>query len=160
MPWLPPYMGSWEELVNAFLHNPFLGSGGGGKLYATHSEAPELRRINRPVASSDPMPAYAGVVTSIIGLASLKEAASRLKDSPAKTALLGGINSSIAGDIDDICPPWPWPGPPPPWGALAIVSALVFTANTLHEGGLQTELRDVATQVLKRSLEPLKSERA
>ena len=26
MAWVPPYFGSWDQLVAALLHNPFLGS--------------------------------------------------------------------------------------------------------------------------------------
>ena len=138
--WIPPSLGGdYERLLKALLNNPFLGGGGGGVPPRTHLDA-----------SSDPMLASIRVVTSLIGLVSLKEAASRLKESPAKKDLLGSINSSIAADIDDICPPWPWPGPPP-W-VLAIVSTLVFAANTVHEGGLRTAIQDVATQVLARSL--------
>ena len=133
MMWLPNSLGDYDKLLNALLHNPTLGGGGRGWPPRTHSDA-----------SPDPMLAHTRVVTSLIGLVSLKEAASRLKESPAKKELLGSINSSIAADIDDICPPWPWPGPPP-W-VLAIVSTLVFAANTVHEGDLRTAIQDVATQ--------------
>jgi hypothetical protein len=161
MPWVPPYFGSWDDMVNALLHNPFLGSGRGGKPHVTHWDTPEMLQIGRHPVSSDPMPAFVnsgpmpGVVTAIIGLISLKLAASQLPNGAAKTSFLGSIDSSIAADIDEICPPYPWPGPPP-W-VLAIVATLVFAANTLQEGGLKTELNAVATQILQRSLEPGRS---
>jgi hypothetical protein len=147
-PTLPPYLGSWDELVSALLHNPFLGSGHGGKLHATHSSAePRDLKLQEP----DPIP-WREAVVSLIGLVSLKEAASKIANSAAKSALLQNINSAIAADIDDICPPyrrWHWPGPPP--GVLGVVSTLIFVSNTLNEGSVRTELGTIASQILQRS---------
>lgn len=157
MPWVPPYFGSWEQLIQEELGNPLLATGGGGIPPVTYWNTPELLRINRSRARSDPMPGIAtsnpmpGIVGTLVGLVSLKLAASQLKNGAAKTALLGSIDSSIAADIDDICPPRPWPGPPT-W-VLNVVSTLVFVANTFQEGTLQTEIKGLATQILQRSLQ-------
>ena len=35
-PWVPPYFGSYDQLVKELLGNPFLGSGGGGKLHKAY----------------------------------------------------------------------------------------------------------------------------
>jgi hypothetical protein len=156
MPWLPPYLGTWDQLIKELLHDPFLGSGRGGIVPTTHSDSPEMLRLHKHLAGSDPMP---GVVSSLIGLVSLKQTASELPNGATKTGLIGSIGSSIAAEIDDICPPfrpWPWPGPPP-W-VFAVASTLTFVANTLQEGALQKELMATAKQVLQRGLEASKRE--
>jgi hypothetical protein len=51
--WLPPSLGTWHELVNALLHNPALGGGGGWKTtpYPPRiSRAPRLCLRARPFA--------------------------------------------------------------------------------------------------------------
>ncbi len=52
-PTLPPYLGTWDELLQALLHNPFLGSGGGGIPPRTHLE--ELRSI-QPTSGNPLLP--------------------------------------------------------------------------------------------------------
>ena len=54
MPWVPPYFGTWEQLVNELLHNPFLGSGRGG--YPPCVQTNILR-----MADPDPVPWYVNV---------------------------------------------------------------------------------------------------
>jgi len=147
-PTLPPYLGSWQELVNALLHNPFLGSGHGGTPHRTHNY-PEARLLESD--GPQPSPWYEAIM-GIVGLVCLKQSVSKMAAGPEKTALVQGINSSIIAAIDDCGTPyghWHWPGPPPL--VLGIASALVFVANTFQEESARVELADISAKILQRA---------
>ena len=55
-PYVPPYFGSYEEIVNARLHDPFLGSGRSHRLPQTHIQADELNPQPLPPRGRCPIP--------------------------------------------------------------------------------------------------------
>lgn len=159
-PWLPPYLGSWEELVNAELHNPFLGSG-------SHGRPPSILSEEMRMAGPIPVPWRMGpspdswhlgpiplpwrlAVSYLVSTISLKEAASHLQDEQLKKELTERAELSISRFIDDYCGtgrsrphiPRPWPGPPP-W-IQPTVSALVMVAHSYSEGNFRNEILNVA----------------
>ena len=119
--WLPPYMGSWEQFMAALLHNPFLGSEGGGIPPSTHPEAmmssPGTARLGLPGLGLEPSPSpWMSAVSSLIAVISLREVASKMPDGQVKIELSKRVDSAISSFIDDCGtkhPGWPWPGPPP-----------------------------------------------
>jgi hypothetical protein len=70
--------------------------------------------------------------------------------------LVNSANGTIDALLDEFCgtPPrrkWPFPGPPP--YVLEVVSELSLLANSLQQGGLRTELEDVANKLVSRTIE-------
>src|SRR5262245_4862126 len=138
-PTLPPYLGSWDHLLRALLHDPFLGSG----KKPVH-KAVEALMAGPGSVEGDPMPtpwSAADAIASLVRLAGLREAVSALPQE-RRTRLIGSVDAAIAAYIDDeICPPprrWPIPGPHP-W-PFVVASELAVTANTFAEGALRTTL--------------------
>ena len=156
-PWLPPYLGSWEQLMAALLHNPFLGGGGGGIPPSTHPEAmmssPGIARLGLPGLGLEPNPSpWVSAVSSLIAVISLREVASKMPDGQVKIGLSKRVDSAISSFIDDCGtkhPGWPWPGPPP-W-AYPIASELAVAANTITEGNVRNEVLQVAGQIIERA---------
>ncbi|MEO6195007.1 MAG: hypothetical protein ABIS20_18480 [Thermoanaerobaculia bacterium] len=153
-PLLPSYLGSWEQLMEALLHNPFLGGGGGGILPNTH---PEAMRSDSGMAMSglgsepNPFP-WRFAVSSLIAVISLREVASKMPDGQVKIELGKRVDSAISRFIDDCGtrhPGWPWPGPPP-W-VYPIASELSVAANTITEGNVRNEVLKVAGQIIERA---------
>jgi len=150
---LPPYFGSYEELLNFLLHHPF-GSGRGGHPYQTH-----LNLVEEPVPSpwrtAYPSPAQQAVAL-LISAATAKETASAMTDGVAAKQVATSADASIAEVIDDYCGtpprkvPWPFPGPPP-W-VWEIASQLTVAANALQEGSLRTSLLQISGRVIEKGL--------
>ena len=158
-PWVPPYFGSYEQLLQALLHDPTLGSGH-GRPHLTHLEsrtAPPPDHGKAVSGPGEPDP-WRSAAASLILKVSLVELGARLPKEQG-TAFVAGLEQSIADDIDFYCgTPYPWPGPHP-WG-FVIASELSLYANTLQEGGLQTAIVNVATTMVRRSLSPQSQVRA
>jgi len=153
-PLLPPYLGSWNDLMRALLHDPFLGS----PHRHLHTAMLQARSASDPMpgwvaGDPEPTPWLPAAVSHLVRLASLKAAASSLSQA-SRAHLTSQIDASIAAYIDeDICPPprrWPFPGPPP--GPLAVASELAMVANSLAEGSLRTDLLRVSGQIVEKAL--------
>lgn len=151
---LPPYLGSWEQLISELLRNPFLGS----PWPPHHQLLASMRpRVGDELAiDSGPWP-WAGPVKKIaaflVSQISLKQLASSLPPEQAGP-LISSTDRSIAEEVDDICgtkvPGWHWPGPPP-W-IFPIASELAVVANTFQDGNLRSEVLKVASQILRTGL--------
>ncbi|SRR5712692_1281647 len=139
-PTLPPYLGTWDELLQALLHNPFLGSGSGGIPPRTHLE--ELRSI-QPTSVNPHSPA-ASLIFSAIGT---KLTAGRISDAKLRNEMISAASQSLADYEDEFC------GTPPrphPWVFVLAIELTSF-ANTLPQGNLQTEILNVAGQLIQKS---------
>jgi hypothetical protein len=100
-PNLPPYLGSWEELINKLLHNPYLGSGA----WPPPGPHPPQTHLER----SEPQPSpWLPAANLIVLAAAVKDIASRLPES--QKSLAGAISAAVADWEDGICPP-PRPHP-------------------------------------------------
>jgi hypothetical protein len=158
MPWVPPYFGSYEQLVNELLHDPFLGSGRprphATTLLSSHAEPhPDPWSV---AAGPQPQPWRTSPVAYLATLVSLEELSHSVKDQAVAHQLSTTANRAISAFIDDFCGtppgriPWPWPGPPP-W-AVTLASELVALANTAHAGSYREGLMRVAGRIAERSL--------
>jgi len=171
MTWVPPYLGSWEQLVKALLHNPFLG-GGGGPHFPHKSFSSQARaRISddssgaaltsatdssRFAADPQPQPWRSEATSVVLTVLGLKEAAAKIPDDRVRRAYEENLTSVLSAFLDDYCGnspphyPFPWPGPGPgPW-TYALAGELALAANSLREGVVQTGALGVATNLLER----------
>jgi len=130
-PWVPPYFGSWADLISYVLHNPFGPSRG---------PSPDPWRL-----------AVSGLVTAV----NAKVLAATLEGALRKQAE-ESASSAIARILDDYCGtppkavPWPFPGPPP-W-LIPIAEQLSGIANMVEAGPLRDGLNQVAGQVMQRGM--------
>jgi hypothetical protein len=152
-PWVPPYFGSWEQLVQELLHNPFLGSGRG-----PGHPLLEMARMSQRNEVSDGINNavfQTGRITGfLVSQVSLKELASNLPPDQAGD-FTSRIDQAINDEIDDVCGTqaghhWPYPGPPP-W-ALQIASELNMVANGMREGNLRTDVTKLAGRIVQRAV--------
>jgi len=152
-PWLPPYLGSWQDLVNSLEHDPFLGSDWRRQrvIHSTHApDALDMRSAGPP----EPIP-WSPAVSFLMSAISLKEVASKVPDGRLRSDLGRRADHAISEFIEDYCGtpprrfPWPWPGPPP-W-VYSIVSELTMAANTFQEGSLRNEVLSVAGQIAQKA---------
>src|SRR5690349_10172848 len=103
-PWVPPYFGSWNDLVNALLHNPFLGGGqdGGG-----HGPRPMMAATvageGRYRMGPQPEPWFASTATALLMSAiNLKLVASQLPE--GQGGQLGhAADRALSVYIDEFC---------------------------------------------------------
>ncbi|MGH9714014.1 MAG: hypothetical protein ACRD5M_12025 [Candidatus Acidiferrales bacterium] len=152
--WVPPYFGSYEQLVRELLHNPFLGS----------PQPPPHNLMLQP-RSADPQPSPwrtdAGNVAEhavllLISAATAKETASAVANKETANQINASAENAINEVLDDFCGtpprnvPWPFPGPPP-W-VWEIASQLSAAANTLQEGSLRTSLLQISGRVIEKGL--------
>src|SRR4051794_39804249 len=94
--WLPPYMGSWEQLMAALLYNPFLGS------EEAMMSSPGTARLGLPGLGLEPNPSpWVSAVSSLIAVISLREVASKMPDGQVKIELSKRVDSAISSFIDD-----------------------------------------------------------
>jgi hypothetical protein len=139
-PTLPPYFGTWDELLQALLHNPFLGSGSGGIPPRTHLEELQATQTN----SVNPHSPAASLILSAIGI---KQTAGRIAHGKLRNEMISAANQSLADYEDEYC------GTPPrphPWVFVLAIELTSF-ANTLPQGNLQTEILNVAGQLIQKS---------
>jgi hypothetical protein len=150
-PQLPPYLGSWEELVKALLHNPFLG--GGGRRIASRMQEDYPNPDDTTVSHHPPRPNE--LTALLLGQISLRQSATRLPKEQG-SEVVTQIDAAIADEIDFICGTGPILGrfgPHPPKGTvIAVVSELNLIANNMQEGGLRTEVERLATNLLEAGL--------
>jgi hypothetical protein len=159
-PQLPPYLGSWEELVNALLHNPTLGSGAGGphRMAQRQSAFTDFPNPDDTSVSHHHPPRPNEFTSVLLAQLSLRQAAARLPKEQGND-VMARIDQTVADEIDFICGngiPILWlnpPGPPPPnWMYSVVVSELVLIANTLQTGGLRSDVERVAGSLLEAGL--------
>jgi hypothetical protein len=147
-PWVPPYFGSYQELVQYVLTHP-LDSGG----VRPPSRMAAYRKAPDP--GPDPWGPPYGPVASLVNAVNVKALAATVSG-PARQQLEVSANAAIEQILDDYCGtpprvyPWPWPGPPP-W-VYVIASELNAIANTMEAGRLREGLTEVAGLVLQRGL--------
>ena len=139
-PTLPAYLGTWDELLQALLHNPFLGSGKGGP--QPKLELDELRK-SAPTGIHVHSPAVALLLSGI----GAKLTALRLKDATLRSEMVSAAEQALADWEDDFCgtPPHPYP-----WVFVTAVELVTF-ANSLPQGPLQAEVIRVAGQLIQKS---------
>lgn len=136
-PNLPPYLGSWDELVQALLHNPFLGSGGGPHPHLLQSLSERMRPRTEPSS-----PATALFVMA----AALKDVASRLPD--GQQSAIGNAIAQAADDWDEwYCGNGPRPNP----HVVETVGELLAFAATLESGSLRAGIAAEAGALLQKS---------
>jgi hypothetical protein len=146
-PILSPYLGSYEDLVNALLQNPFLGSGRGGPIYRVTADQVELNP--QPLPPGPPDPSRNAAVRYLATLVGMKQVAGTMGDEQGQQ-VGAAADAAIQAFLDDFCGtpprriPWPWPGPPP-W-VLPLASELVSVANG-ESGALREGLMQVAARV-------------
>jgi hypothetical protein len=111
-PWVPPYFVSWDDLIRALLHDPFLGSpGGSGAKYPVPNPWHQ-------VAEPQPNP-WRHVVEGFVAAVGVRDLASQVSDDGIRKEMEQSADRSIAQLLDDYCgtppriAPWPWPGPLP-----------------------------------------------
>ncbi len=136
-PSLPPYLGSWEELLRALLHNPFLGSGKTGPPELLEAET---RRSGRELVDQS---AAVSLFVSGIGL---KEVASKLSDAKLRNDISQAADQAIANFEDDYCGTQPHPHP----RALLTAVELAAFASSLQEGNLRNEVFRVAGEIIQK----------
>ena len=160
---IPPYFGSWEELVDSVLRSTNPPPGGRGRphpesmLMSYSPGASPWSRFGGAVFEPHPEP-WLPPVSYMVSLLSLKEVIDKLPEGHLRQGFSKRIDASIADILEDWCgtkprprPPWPWPGPPP-W-IFSIVTNLTLVANSLQEGRLRNEILDIAGQVVQKSFE-------
>jgi hypothetical protein len=132
-PTLPAYLGSWKELIQKLLHDPFLGSGGGPHPPRTHLETFG--------PSPDPWSPTASLIAMV---AAMKDIASRLPESQKQVA---SVLSAVAADWEDgICPP---PRPRP--HVLVAAVEVMALASSMEQGSVRTSLAREAGTILEKS---------
>jgi len=162
-PWVPPYFGSYEQLVKELLHNPFLGSGSGGPIGPPH-HLPELAfgSVSGSANALNPQPLPPGrdpsrsaVISYLSSLVGLHELAKSIQNPALSGQFAALAESGIEAFLDDYCGtpprriPWPWPGPGP-W-VVGLVSELVQVANQSATGAYREGLMQIAARVAEKA---------
>jgi hypothetical protein len=141
-PPLPPYLGSWEELVKALLHNPFLGSP-----WPPH-HALRAAMLSAGVPESGPSPdPWLPAVSLLISEISLRDIASRLPAGKSRNELVSAADEGLSKFIDDFC------GTPPHPRPIVFLAAAELAAfgSSLAEGALRNQIFEVAGQLIQRT---------
>jgi hypothetical protein len=136
-PNLPPYLGTWDELVQALLNNPFLGSGGGPR---THF----LEALSRRTESASAAPSAAASL--FVMAAALKDVAARLPEGQE-----GTIGSAIVDAADDWEDWYCGNGPRPLPHVVETAAELFALASTLEVGTLRDSVVSEAGTLLQKS---------
>jgi hypothetical protein len=140
-PWVPPYFGSYQQLLQEELNNPRLGTYWPGHFWVVTADA--ARRHPQP---------WPWVVDALASAVAVRALAAGMPHGPGRSQLRGSADAAIQQILDDYCGtpprlvPWPWPGPPP-W-VFAIALQLTAMANTMEEGAMRNGLLEVAGQVV------------
>jgi hypothetical protein len=149
-PKLPPYLGSYEELVAALLHDPFLGSGRPRpRMLQSEGASPDLNPQPLPPGRSHQFTEENAAVRYLASVVNMKELGRTLGESPAGRQLSAQAETAFSEFLDDFCGtpprriPWHWPVPGP-W-VLALATEMVTVANTqsgvMREGMMQMAAR-------------------
>ena len=155
-PHLPPYLGTYEDLASALLHDPFLG-GGLHRRPAPGSTVelnPQPLPPGRDARGPQPEP-WNAAVRYLATLVNVKELGRTLGNTPHGNQMTASAETAFASFLDDFCGtpprriPWPWPGPPP-WVAL-LSAELVSVANT-QTGTMRDGLMHFAGRIAEKGL--------
>jgi hypothetical protein len=145
-PSLPFYLGTWKELLDEELRS-----------HPLTEPNPNPWKASLRNSSIEPRPLpWKAAVSSLVGAISLREVASAISDAQVKSDLNRQIDLVVREFIASCVPrPWPSPGPlaefyPPSW-VYSIASALAVMANALPEGGVRSEVIEVAARALQAS---------
>ena len=93
--WVPPYFGSYEQLLKELLHNPFLGSGHSG---------PHPRMLEGPAPDpwrTAPINPAQQAVTLLISAATAKEAAATVSNKEAAKQIVASAEAAISEVLED-----------------------------------------------------------
>jgi hypothetical protein len=138
-PNLPPYLGTWDELVQALLHNPLLGS---GRTPLSHLQS-HTERLNPEPSPWSPASAL------FVVAAGLKDIVSRLPEGQ-KSQLGTAINQATDDWEDWYCGNGPRPGP----HVVDTAGQLLAFAGTLEAGALRSGIVREAGILLEKSFAP------
>jgi hypothetical protein len=169
--YVPPYFGSWEELVKSLINNPFLGS-------ATPTPHPLLAHmLQRPLHIGPPDPGPVDIanllrtgitselnpqplpprsITSLfVFQLAVRDVTSHLpKDQGVE--MTARLDQAISDEIDFVCgnvPHQPIPGPSPL--AFTVAGELNLIGNIMQEGTLQAAVLQLANQIASRATAPV-----
>jgi hypothetical protein len=143
-PNLPPYLGSWDELVQALLHNPFLGSGRGPHPHLLQTHLERMGPVPDPWSPASSL---------FVVAAALKDVVSRLPE--GQKSQLGTAISQAAADWEDwFCGNGPRPRP----HVIETAGELLAFAGTLEAGALRTGIVREAGTLLEKSYGAAQSE--
>jgi hypothetical protein len=154
-PWVPPYMGSYQELVNFVLTHPYglAGEPGRPSTWEMMAVRPGIGPPPVPWMAFGPSPSpWLAAVSILVQAVNVKQIAASLPEGDLRTQLDARADDSIDRVLDDWCgtrPPWPWPGPPP-W-VIGIASQLTAVANSVQSGFVREELIRIAGRALEKS---------
>jgi hypothetical protein len=171
-PWVPSYFGSWEELVNSLLHNPFLGSGTHHPLLNyVQQRIPHIPPDPGPldiasflnpgiISALNPQPLPPRSISSILLYqVAVRDLTSRLpKEQGAEVT--ARLDQAIADEIDFVCgngphPPIPRPSP----YAFAVAAELNLIGATLQEGNIRVAVQQVANRIVNEATAPVGQKR-
>jgi hypothetical protein len=134
-PTLPPYLGTWDELLQALLHNPFLGGGGSRPLLRSYDEK----------MGPQPQP-WSPATALFVMAAALKDVAARLPE--GQNSQFGNAITQAVDDWDDwYCGNGPRPGP----HVIETAGELLAFANNLQAGSLRTGIVRQAGTLIEQS---------
>jgi hypothetical protein len=156
--WLPPYLGSEEQLIQELLHNPFLGSSHNPP-HRLMADRAAVREYSHPHSGGGNIAQH--VAALLVSAATAKDTASAVGNKEAANQITTSAENTISQVLDDFCGtpprtvPWPFPGPPP-W-VWEIASQLTAAANTLQEGSLRTSLIQISGRVIEKGMGQAKS---
>jgi hypothetical protein len=137
-PTLPSYLGTWDELVQALLLNPFLGS---GRTPLSHLQS----RADRPQPEPSP---WALPSALFVMAAGLKDIVSRLPE--GANSQIGTAIMQAADDWEDwYCGNGPRPGP----HVMQTAGELLAFAAILEAGSLRTNIVREASSLMEKSFD-------
>jgi hypothetical protein len=137
-PTLPSYLGTWDELVQALLQNPLLGS---GRTPLSHLQS-RADRLN-----PEPSPWFVAPALFIVA-AGLKDIVSRLPE--GATSQIGTVVTQAVDDWEDwYCGNGPRPGP----HVMQTAGELLAFAATLEAGSLRTNIVREASSLMEKSFD-------
>jgi hypothetical protein len=174
-PYVPPYFGSWEELVRSLINNPFLGGGTQTPhpllAYMLQQQRPphigppdpgpmDIANFLRTGITSElnPQPLPPRSITSLfVFQLAVRDLTSRLpKEQGAE--MTARLDEAVSDEIDFVCGNVPHPHPPIPGPspfAFTVAGELNLIGNTMQEGSLRTSVTQLASQIANRATAPV-----
>lgn len=153
-PWVPPYFGSWQELINSLLHNPYLATAAPAPP-PSDPHSPPRAPPRGPAGGPQPSPLRITHAT-LVALVGTGQVARALPEGRLKQEMTAGLDRAVADVIDDWCGtrprPWPpHPGPGPRADTATLVAALGVAAQTFGASGMRDDLLRVAGQLVQKA---------
>lgn len=156
IPWVPPYFGSWDELIKAVLNNPHLGEPPRKPVpytdYMLRDPVPNAWAVAGPQPNT-----WSPAISFLISAISLNQVTRHMPEGQVRNDLSKSTDRAI-DDFVDWCgtkvPGYHWPGPGPVPGPgpgiLALVSELGIAAQSF-EGPMRAEVLAVAGQIAQKA---------